>query len=341
MLRVGDQTVHFKSSEDMSEVPDESVTLVVTSPPYWNAKNYRAGEGEIGYGQGYEDYVASLNRVWEECARVLQPNGKIAINLQPLPVSGDVTGIGRRSIKNIMFDAEAFFRSAGFFLYGMTIWDKSRYVNSVAWGSYPKPSNIATNTSYEQIYVFVKPGATRDLPQGEAMESSKLTKHEWRHWAVDPIWQDVSPVIKVNSSGENTLGHAAPFPEDIPYRMIKMHTCVGETVLDPFAGSGTTLKMCRLTGRAGIGYELNQDFEPMIRERILSEWEPPPIHPMYFPTNNASVAEMILAATGRGGENPVKRLYAATLEMKRSGVITPAQCDRIREAAKLSLARDG
>lgn len=254
-IEIDNQIVYFTSSEFMQEVSDESVTLIVTSPPYWNVRNY-GSESQIGFNQSYEEYIESLNVVWKECIRVLQPNGKIAINVQPLPISSDISGFERRIIKDIMNDIQIFFQEHDFFLSGMNYWDKASYINNVSWGSFPKPTNIATNTSFEQIYTFVKRGKTRKVDQDLA-ERNLLHKDEWRHWAVRCIWDDISPVIKINSKKENLYGHSAPFPEDIPYRLIRMHTLPGEIVLDPFLGSGTTLKIARLLGRKGIGYEIN------------------------------------------------------------------------------------
>jgi DNA modification methylase len=162
----------------------------------------------------------------------------------------------------------------------MHYWDKAPYISNVSWGSYPKPTNIASNTSFEQIFVFVKPGKTRNVDP-VIMDSSILSKEEWRHFAVRCIWDDISPVIKINSKGINRFGHSAPFPEEIPYRLIKMHSTVGETVLDPFLGSGTTLKMCRILNRKGIGYETNYEYKNLIMERIQEEWEIPKIDSQY------------------------------------------------------------
>ncbi|MCF2138785.1 MAG: site-specific DNA-methyltransferase [Candidatus Lokiarchaeota archaeon] len=278
LLKLAGQTVYFQSAEKMSMIPDNSVTLVITSPPYWNVRDY--GGEQIGFGQSYQDYIASLNRVWSECLRILQPNGKICINVQPLPISSSLSGFNFRIIKNIMHDIEAFFRSHNCFLSGMHYWDKSAYINTVSWGSYPRPTNIASNTSFEQIFTFVTAGKTRNVSK-ELMDQSLLTKEEWRHWAVRCIWDDISPVIKINPKGENLFGHSAPFPEDIPYRLIKMHTIVGETVVDPFLGSGTTLKMTRLLNRHGIGFELNEQYRNLIKERIMESWTPPSIESGY------------------------------------------------------------
>jgi len=291
-MEIAGQKVYFKSSEYMDEVESESVTLVITSPPYWNARDYGTNDETIGFGQSYKQYTEALNRVWEECLRVLQPNGKIAIDVQPLPIPGTESGFDFRVICDIMHDIEIFFLNHDCFLSGMIFWNKAAYVNNVSWGSYPKPTNIATNTSFEQIYTFVKRGETRKISK-DIIDKNLLTKDEWRHWAVRCVWDDISPVIKINSKGENLFGHGAPFPEDIPYRLIRMHTTEGETVLDPFLGSGTTLKITRLFNRNGIGYELNEQFKTLIEERIIEAWTPPPIEPHYRPIGNATMARIL------------------------------------------------
>ena len=315
-LQVGDQVVYFKSSENMKdEIPSESITLVVTSPPYWNVRDY--GSEQIGFGQSYKEYIKSLNRVWKECVRVLQPNGKVAINVQPLPIDSKHSGFGRRVILNIMFDIEEFFRENGFFMSGMHYWDKAPYISNVSWGSYPKPTNIASNTSFEQVFVFVKPGNTRKVPP-ELMEQSILSKEEWRHFAVRCIWDDISPVIKINFKGENRFGHSAPFPEEIPYRLIKMHSAKNERILDPFLGSGTTLKMCQITGRRGIGYEINQDYEELIKNRIMEHWEIPSIEGQYKTYGTTSFHKILKRAYSCVQENPSITFKELVQELNRS-----------------------
>jgi len=288
-LAIDGQEVYFKSSEKMDEVQSESVQLIVTSPPYWDVKEY-GGTG-IGFGQSYDDYIDSMNKIWEECFRILKPNGKIAINFQPLPIAGEKSGFGRRVIKNIMFDVEAFMRQHNMFLSAMHYWDKSEYINTVYWGSYPNPTNIGSNTSFEQIFVWVKPGPTRKILP-DILERNVLDKEEWRHWAVRCIWDDITPILKIDSTGKDRFGHAAPFPEDIPYRMIRMHTVEGECVLDPFLGSGTTLKISRLLKRRGIGYEINAGYRQLIEARIRESWVPPPIESHYKAIGNDTFYEI-------------------------------------------------
>ncbi len=277
-LQIADQVIYFGSAQSMAEIPSESVTLIVTSPPYWNVRDY--GTSQIGFGQSYKEYISDLNHVWRECYRVLQPNGKFAINIQPLPIASDQSGYNRRVIQNIMWDIEHFMRKNNLYLSGMHYWSKIPYISNVSWGSFPKPTNIASNTAFEQIYVWVKKGSTRKISK-DILEKNLLTKEEWRHWAVRCIWDDIVPVFKINSKGENIFGHSAPFPEEIPYRLIRMHTVKGETVLDPFLGSGTTLKVCRLIGRKGIGYEINKNYRNLIKNRIMEEWTPECIQSQY------------------------------------------------------------
>jgi len=334
MLKIQNQKVFFSTSEDMHQIPNESVTLVVTSPPYWNVRDY--GSTQIGFNQSYQEYIEALNRVWKECIRVLQPNGKISINVQPLPISAENSGFNRRIIKNIMFDIEKFMFEQGLFLSGMIYWNKAPYINTVSWGSYPKPTNIATNTAFEQIYTFVKPGKTRKFEDKILLSNSQLSKDEWRHWAVRMIWDDISPVIKINPKGENKFGHSAPFPEDIPYRLIKMHTIERETVLDPFLGSGTTLKMARLTNRKGIGFEINQEYEKLITDRIMEDWSPPIIDPQYKILSSKNIAEIIkhtLNHVNNAQENDLesKMLFVKEIlkDLKREGILTSTNVKHI------------
>ncbi len=338
MLEIAGQQVHFKSSERMDEVPSGSVTLVLTSPPYWNVRDYGDVQ-QVGFGQSYDDYVAALNKIWVECIRVLQPNGKLAINVQPLPISSEISRFGRRFIQDIMFDIERFMHEHDMFLSGMHFWDKSVYVNNVSWGSYPKPTNIASNTSFEQIYVWVKPGDTRKVDK-DLLDRNLLKKEEWRHWAVRCIWDDIQPVIKINSKGENLYGHSAPFPEDIPYRLVRMHTVEGETVLDPFLGSGTTLKVTRLLNRRGIGYELNPDYEDKIKQRIMEDWEPPSIEPAYITVGSDTLREIVksvhsMARTvklgdGRGDGSRID-MDAVADALAKQGLINATMKGRLKE----------
>jgi len=250
----------------------ESVQLVVTSPPYWNVKDY-GDPAQIGFGQSYRTFVKSLDSVWEKCVRVLKPNGKIVVIIQPIPVSSKQTGLGRSSILNIMTDVQSTMKKLGLDLSNIFIWDKRKYNNQRIFGSYPYPPNFFSHLAFEFICVFRKKGKTESRPE-EIKTASMLSMEEWSDWCFSSIW-DIPPKIKINSQGNNILGHVAPFPEEIPYRLIRLFSFTGDIVLDPFLGSGTTLQICRITKRRGIGFEIVEDYHDLIKGRIIEEWVPP------------------------------------------------------------------
>jgi len=251
----------------LSKVPRESVHLVVTSPPYWAAKDYGIAH-QIGFNQTYNQYVSDLNVVWKECERVLCPNGKICVDIQPLPVSKETTNSDRSSIQNIMNDVENFMRKLGMSLSNIFIWDKRKYNNQTIFGSYPYPANFYSHVAFEFIYVFRKEGETRRVDK-DIKEKSKITMDEWRKWCFNSIW-DIPPVIKYgNGDGrDDPLGHIAPFPLEIPRRLIKLFSFVDDLVLDPFLGCGTTLSACVLEKRRGLGIEINPKYESLIKLAI-------------------------------------------------------------------------
>ena len=270
---VSGQKVYLTDANLISEYIElESVQLVVTSPPYWNVKDY-GDPAQIGFGQSYRTFVKSLDSVWEKCVRVLKPNGKIAVIIQPIPVSSKQTGLGRSSILNIMTDVQSTMKKLGLDLSNIFIWDKRKYNNQRIFGSYPYPPNFFSHLAFEFICVFRKKGKTESRPE-EIKTASMLSMDEWSDWCFSSIW-DIPPKIKINSQGNNILGHVAPFPEEIPYRLIRLFSFTGDIVLDPFLGSGTTLQICRITKRRGIGFEIVEDYYDLIKRRIIEEWIPP------------------------------------------------------------------
>lgn len=262
--------VYFGDARQLNHlVEPETVHLVVTSPPYWNAKDYGDPQ-QIGFGQSYSSYLESLNEVWDRCVETLVPNGKLAVVIQALPVSGKETGLGRSSIVDIMADTHQHLKGRGVDLSNQIIWDKRKYNNQRIFGSYPYPPNFFSHVAWEMIYVFRKRGAPVKRPK-EEKERSKLSMKEWSNWCFNSMW-DIPPVIKVNSKGENWFGHLAPYPEELIYRLVRMFTFEGDLVLDPFLGSATTLRVTRATNRRGIGVELDQSLEPLVRQRLDEPW---------------------------------------------------------------------
>ena len=245
-------------SRAMVEVPNESVHLVVTSPPYWQLKDYN-DESQIGYNDTYEDYINNLSLVWSECYRVLHSGCRLCVNI------GDQFArsvyYGRYKVIPIRREVTKFCETAGFDYMGAIIWQKVTTCNTTGgatvMGSFPYPRNGVVKIDYEFILLFKKRG-TAPKVTAEARELSRLTTEEWNeyfngHWTFP---------------GERQLNHLAMFPEELPKRLIRMFSFVGETVLDPFVGSGTTALAAMNQGRDSIGYEINAEFSPVIRGRL-------------------------------------------------------------------------
>jgi len=242
----------------MKEVGDESVHLGVTSPPYWQLKDYGNGK-QIGFSDSYEQYINNLNLVWNECHRVLHKGCRLCINI------GDQFArsvyYGRYKIIPIRTEIIKFCESAGFDYMGAIIWQKVTTCNTTGgatvMGSFPYPRSGILKLDYEFILIFKKYGTSPAVSK-EIKEQSKLSTEEWNlyfsgHW---------------NFPGEKQDKHLAMFPEELPRRLIKMFSFVGDTVLDPFLGSGTTSLAAKHLGRHSVGYEINQTYLPVIEEKL-------------------------------------------------------------------------
>ena len=248
-------------SRKMDDVEDNSVHLVVTSPPYWQLKDYGI-EGEIGQAsENYDIYMKSICDVFSECVKKLIPDGKLVINIIPIFLTGKNTKFNRRVTKTVLTDLEIFMDSLGnMYFHSLFIWDKRKAVRFSSWGSYPYPPNMLSTYPYEWIIVFSKAGK-RPTIDTELKEASKITHTEFTQWCQNSIW-DFQP------TSAKREGHPAPFPDELPRRCIKLFSFVGDTILDPFAGSGTTLRMARLLGRNSIGYEINPDYLELIQKKL-------------------------------------------------------------------------
>lgn len=251
----------------MKEIKDESIHLIITSPPYFDLKNYNKKgthdeNDQIGSPESYEDYLQNLNAVWKECLRVLVPDGKICVNIMPVFLSGNETHYGRRVTKTVITDIEVFMYSTEkAYLHSLYIWDKRKSSRFSSFGSYPYPPNIFSTYPYEWIIVFSKKGKRRDKPTREIKEKSKLSHREWSDWAINSLWE-MSP------ARASEIGHPAPFPEELPRRLIKLHSFYGDTVLDPFIGSGTVAIAARKLGRGCVGYDINPDYIELAKKRL-------------------------------------------------------------------------
>jgi len=254
--------IYIKNSQDMSEIKDNSVNLIITSPPYWSLKDYGTTD-QIGFGSSsYDSYIQELNKVWSECVRVLAPDGKICINIMPFLLTGQAARFDRRETRLVLDDITNFMNTTNqMFQFGLYIWDKRKIARFSSFGSYPYPPNIFSTYPYEWITVFSKKGK-RVAVSKEIKEKSKLTSKEWQDWAINSIWE----MQPAKAKSEN---HPAPFPEELPKRLIKLYSFYGDTVLDPFLGTGTTAHAALKLGRRAIGYELNKDYLDLIKKKLL------------------------------------------------------------------------
>lgn len=259
--QIADAVIYNHDSSDMSMIPDESVNLIITSPPYWTLKDYDV-EGQIGLGSSsYDYYLNELNKVWKECVRVLAPDGKICINIMPFLLTGKAARFERRETRLVLGDIERFMDSTGcMFQFGLYIWDKRKIARFSSFGSYPYPPNIFSTYPYEWITVFSKEGKRKPVSK-EIKEKSKLKTEEWQKWAINSIWE-------MQPAKAKTEGHPAPFPKELPTRLIKLYSFWGDTILDPFAGTGTTLLAAQELGRKSIGFELNPEYIKLINRKL-------------------------------------------------------------------------
>ena len=246
----------------MSYTDNESVDLIVTSPPYWQLKDY-GNPNQIGFNQSYEEYIDSLNLVWMECFRVLRSGCRLCINI------GDqfarAAYYGRYKVVSIHSEIIRFCETIGFDYMGSIIWQKPTTMHTSGggkvMGSYPYPRGGIVKVDYEYILLFKKPGTCKTPPL-DIKDSSKLSDEEWNtffssHW---------------NFLGDRQNKHIAVFPEELPNRLIRMFSFYGDTVLDPFMGSGTTALAAIRNGRNVVGYELNHDFLKFYEDKVLSQF---------------------------------------------------------------------
>ena len=268
--------VFYHSSTDMSELNENSVDLIITSPPYFNIKDYakngyqndthsKSIKGDLGALNDYESYISELLKVWRECERVLKPNAKLCINVPLMPMlKKDFNTHYNRHIFDLQSDIQhSILERTKLFLLDMYIWNRTNSTKKLMFGSYPYPRNFYAQNTTEFITIFVKDGKPRNDISQEIKEESKLSQDEWVNFTKQ-IWD-----IPVPNKSDSAFGkHSALMPEQIPYRLIKMFSFVGDVVLDPFAGSGTTLKVAKELKRNFVGYEIYEHYKSVIEEKL-------------------------------------------------------------------------
>lgn len=264
--------VYFKDARKMSELPDNSVQLIVTSPPYFNIKDYSLDgyqknkrsekvRGQIGDIGNYKKYINEMLKVWQECHRVLKPNGKLVINtpLMPMPKKNMTTHYNRH-IFDINADIQCSITdNAKLFLYDVYIWNRTNPSKKLMFGSYPYPRNFYAQNTIEFVTVYVKDGKPENDVPKKIKEASKLSEKEWVEFTKQ-VWN-----IPIPGKGDLAFGeHSALMPEEIVKRCVRLFTFEDDLVLDPFAGSGTTLKVAKELNRNFVGYEISKSYEKII-----------------------------------------------------------------------------
>ena len=265
-----DQTshrLHLGDGRKLGWIEDESVHLVVTSPPYWTLKKYESsGNGQMGAIQDYECFLDELDRVWRECARVLVPGGRICCVVGDVCVPRKKTG--RHYVVPLHADIQVRSRRLGLDCLTPILWHKIANGVTEAKGNgagfYGKPyqPGAVIKNDIEHV-LFLRKGTSYRSPSQIQKALSMLTKEEMQTW-FRSFWVDIR--------GASTRdGHPAPYPAKLAERLIRMFSFAGDTVLDPFVGTGSTTLAAIVAGRNSIGNEIEPAYIDIARERVESE----------------------------------------------------------------------
>jgi DNA modification methylase len=252
--------IYGHDARDMSEVESNSVALVATSPPYFAGKEYEESLGNNGVPGSYFEYLSLLQKVFAECKRVLEPGGRIAVN---------VANLGRRPYRSLAGDVTEILQNLGLLLRGEVVWWKGRAAGgSCAWGTFQRPSNPVLRDVTERIVIASKGRFDRALKPEERLalelpSTATISRDEFLEATTD-LWE-------IPPESATRVGHPAPFPVELPKRLIELYTYEGDVVLDPFMGSGTTAIAAVRTDRRYIGFDTDQAYVKQAKKRIAAE----------------------------------------------------------------------
>lgn len=258
-------SIHRGDARELDWIPSDSVHLVLTSPPYWTLKEYPENKRQMGAIADYEAFLHELDKVWRHCFRALVAGGRLVC------VVGDVCLSRRRHGRHMVMPLHADIvvraRKIGFDNLSPIFWHKISNANyEVENGSSflgkPYEPNAIIKNDVEFILMLRKPGGYRQ-PTEEQRLTSKLTEEEHQEW-FQQIWTGLT--------GESTREHPAPYPEELAYRLVRMFSFTGDTVLDPFMGTGTTLLAAARANRNSIGVEIESSFVKKARARLEGEF---------------------------------------------------------------------
>jgi len=237
--------IFCKTSEHMDELPDNSVHLMVTSPPYNVGKLY---DGNLSL----KEYLQLLENVFAETYRVLVPGGRACVN---------IANLGRKPYIPLNTHVNEIMQKIGFLMRGEILWDKGSSASpSTAWGTYLKANNPVLRDIHEYILVYCKDSFTRQNPY---RRKSTITREQFLEYTKS-IW-------RFSAERATKVGHPAPFPIELPLRLIQLYTFEDEIILDPFVGSGSTCVAALKANRKYIGYDIDKQYCELAERRILSE----------------------------------------------------------------------
>jgi DNA modification methylase len=257
-----------RDSRHMTELRPGSVHLIVTSPPYWTLKEYRKTDGQLGYVADYEEFLTELDKVWRQCFDALVPGGRV------ICVVGDVClsrrqNNGRHTVVPLHASITEHCRTMGYDNLAPIIWHKIANAkfecegNGAAFLGKPYEPNAVIKNDIEFILMERKPGGYRS-PDIATKILSLLSDENHKTW-FQQIWSGLT--------GASTRQHPAPYPLELAVRLIRMFSFVGDTVLDPFLGTGTTTLAAALWGRNSIGYEVDPEYHRLALSRVRKETE--------------------------------------------------------------------
>ena len=253
-------------ARDRSALEPESVQLVLTSPPYWTLKEYRRSEGQLGYVADYEEFVSELDKVWAHCFRALVPGGRLICVVGDVCLSRRKNG-GRHTVVPLHASIQEHCRPIGFDNLAPIIWYKiANAVYEVEGGGggflgKPYEPNSVIKNDLEFVLMQRKPGGYR-TPDLSTRVLSLISSEDHKKW-FQQIWNGVT--------GASTRNHPAPFPIELAERLVRMFSFVGDTVLDPFLGTGTTTVAAARSGRNSVGIEVDPYYLDYAENRIRTE----------------------------------------------------------------------